>query len=203
MIGGHLEDGKGSRKAHPPVGAGGVARRLDLRAPLPRRKVEVLNGELRKLGRGATGRAFVERCQLTEQDADRSPVRDDVMEDEPEDVVFRPETNQPGSEEWTLGEVERARELLSNAPDRLAQTRLDRSCVEVDDRERDGLLWPHTLEGPAFVDRKGRPQGLVTRHERRQSRLQGIGVERTAEPDRPAFVVDRAVRTELLEEPEP
>ena len=75
--------------------------------PLPEGEVGVLDRERRQRRGAAGGKGGIERPHLAHQDPRRPAVGDDVVEGPEGDVLRRGQTQQPGAEQGTAGEVER------------------------------------------------------------------------------------------------
>jgi hypothetical protein len=117
----------------PPVGElAGEELALEAR-PLPLRHVGVLQGGRRK-GRGLAGReGAVEARQLVEEDLDGAAVEHDVVHVDQQVVARRLEAQQPGAQQGSTRQVERAPGLLGGQSPGLGLALRRRQGAEVDE----------------------------------------------------------------------
>src|SRR5581483_12084778 len=101
------------------------------RAPLPRRKVEIIHRQRRK-ARSLTGkRSVVEGSEFAEQDRDRASFEDDVVHDEQKLVFLLSGADQQTAKHGIACEMERACSILENEPGRLLFASLFRQAAQI------------------------------------------------------------------------
>ncbi len=115
----------------------------------------------------------------------------------------RRQTHQRGAHQRPPREVEGALGLLACHPTRLVVARIVGQRGQVHDRKLQGELGVDVLHGLTVPRDEGRPQRLVSAHERMQRGAKGLHVQDAFELQRGGEVVGGAARLELVEEPEP
>ena len=202
MIGRELERIGQAGQALAPVPAVTIEDLVAEPMALPEGEVHVPDRKLRQ-GRGALGDpCLVERGQVPDEDAQRPPVRDDVVDHDTQLVVVGPEPDQHGPEERSTRQGKRAPGLLANEPPRGGRARGRRLVLEAGDLQGYQLRGTDSLHGRAVRIREGRSQRLVPLHEIAEGLGERRDVQRAPEllPRRDG--VGRGAGLELVEEPQ-
>ena len=203
LVGRELQGRSGARELPAPVAELGFEDFALQPAPLPESEVRVLDGQRRQGRRPAGRERLVQGADLPHQDPHRPPVRHDVVQVDREDVLVAPEPHQKGAQQGAGREVERTPGLLVEQAAGHGFPPPGRQRRQVQPRQQ-GAHRPRNLLGRPPVQRgESRPQDLVPADHLAERRFQGHGVERTREPHGERDVVDRALRVELVQEPEP
>ena len=108
---------------------------------------------------------MVQSCDLLHEDAHGRAVRNDVMEDEPQNVVVCIEAYDPRPEEWTGSEVERTVRFERNETRGLAHSVSGRQARQIRDRKRTSVGRGNALLRTTIDRWKRGAQGLVSRND--------------------------------------
>jgi hypothetical protein len=177
--------------------------RLLLRVPLPGRVVGVLRGRLAEPRGPAVHPCLVQLPQLRQEDAgQRHVVGDDVVQGQVQPVLPVAEADQQRPHQRALRQVERLPGLLLGPVQRLLRGISRRQLPQVGRRPAELRLRLHYLGRlPVRAGEAGAPD-LVSADERRQAVPQRRRVQVAAQGQRPALVVERDLRHQLVQEPQ-
>jgi hypothetical protein len=78
-----------------------------------------------------------------------------------------------------------------------------REAAKIDRRHRKRLGRSYDLEGPTVDGQEFCPQGLMAAKDFIQARLESPKIQRSADPNPAAKIINRTPRFELFQEPEP
>ena len=176
-----------------------------LRRPgaLPGGEVGILHPELVERRGAPFERRRVERRELGGQHLLGPAVVDDVVHGEEERVLLLVQAHQTGPQQGAAGEVERPARLLGAQARQLARAPLPPEAAEVDLRQRHLPGSADLLPGLAVhLDEPG-AQRLVPADDLGEAGGERRRRERPGETVGGGYVVERALRRQAVEEPEP
>ncbi|MFT3764378.1 MAG: hypothetical protein QM820_02475 [Minicystis sp.] len=201
-IGGQLDGVGRAVELLLPVGDLPIERLARQPLALPGRVIGILNRKLGKTGLLAGLMGTVERRQLAIQDPARPAVGDDVMEREEEDVLLLADHQEARADERTNREIEWAPRLFAGLLAGVLLALGDAQVGPAHHRKAEVHLRMNDLHRAAIDRLERRAQHLVPAHDLAQSLFERLDVEPARQTEHGRHVVERAVRLELVEEPE-
>ena len=175
-------------------------------APLPDGEIRILDGERRQGRRAARRLRAIDGDRLAEQDLHRPAVGHDVMDDEDQHGPGSAEVEEGRAQERPAPEVERQhREGGGEAPGLPLPPALGERR-EVGHRQLVGPRWGDPLHRLAAHDGEGGAESLVAGDHLGEAAREGGDGQAASTADQlhpPGDVVERALRLELVEKPEP
>ncbi|GJC96134.1 hypothetical protein ColKHC_04960 [Colletotrichum higginsianum] len=166
---------------------------------LPEGEVAILDGQGGQLSQGVLAAAGggIEDAEFLTHEIDGPAVRDDVVEDDGEDVVLVSKSEQGNAPAGLGGQVEGRRLFLA---ENLLMALGDGGYVN--DAELPDVALVHDLHAHAVVLLKGGPERLVALLQRVQGGRESLDLEGAAETLRKGDEVPRRALVELVQEPE-
>src|SRR6185295_11444602 len=171
--------------------------------PLPLREVPVLERKLRQWRALPSPEGLVQDRQLADQNPHRPAVADHVMHRQQHHLVSGLATQHLGPQQRTLLQVERRPGIFPRQPPYLRLPRLLGQTRKIHLRHGKRRRRQHHLTRLAGDRHEHRAQHLVAPCHLRQSSGESPHVQLTRDGERLRHVVGRALRIELIEEPQP
>src|SRR6266850_1573205 len=169
--------------------------------PLPYRKIRILHRQLRQLRSPPPAIPLVQLPELPHQNPHRPPIAHHVMRRHQQHLLVRAHPHQPGSQQPPAAQLERPprfppRQLRRRLAGPLSQP------AHIQHRQRHFPLRLDPLYRLALPLLEPRPQHLVPPHDPAQRRCYRAHLQRPLHPRRERHIVGRALRLQLMHEPQ-
>jgi hypothetical protein len=170
---------------------------------LPQGVIRVLNRQVGQPRRIAQPEGAIALAELSEDHSHGPPVGDDVVHEDQERVFLGSGAHEESSKQRAGRQVERLRRHLGDVLHHRALPLGRRQCREVHDREREGRRRRDQLAGLTAIGGERGAQRFVAGDDRIQRSLERFEVQRAGEMQDERDAVQRRIRLELVQEPEP
>jgi hypothetical protein len=201
-VGGELQDRLQAGEPPPPEVELGFQGRTVQCAALPEREVAVLDGQRRQRVGPARRQRGVEDPQLVGEDAERPAVAHDVVHGGEQEVIAAAGAQERGPEDGPPAQVERpVRVPPGEAPDLLLAA-VRRQPFQIHHGEGEGRGRIDHLDRMAVADLEAGAQGFVAPADGVEAPAEDLRVQLAGEAEGAGDVVGRAVRLELVDQPE-
>ena len=172
----------------------GVAKALSL----PDCIVGILNGRVRQLRLGIE----IKGLKLLQKHVHGPAVRDDVVEDHSQEMIFRGQTPDRHANQRPAGEIEGRPGQFPGLAQSLREAGLLIQPAQISDSQGDAQIGQDVLDRSAILFPEQGAQAGVSGDDAVDGRFQSGQIQRPAQAHRSRNVINRGIGIELVQEPE-